>query len=42
MTDSKHCSMQAKILDVDLERLEKVLDAKDGAELAGVKTDKTD
>ena len=42
MTDSKHRLMQTKIIDEDLEGLEKVLDAKDGAELAGVKMDKAD
>ena len=42
MTDSKHRLMQTRIIDEDLEGLEKVLDAKHGAELAGVKMDKAD
>ena len=36
----KHCPMQTKITDEDLEGLEKVLEVKGGAELAGAKTDK--
>ena len=34
--------MQTKITDEDLEGLEKVLETKGGAELAGVKMDKAD
>ena len=42
MTDSKHRQMLTKIIDDDLEGLEKVLDANGGAELAGVKMNKAD
>ena len=42
MCGSKHCLMQTKITDEDLEGLEKVLEAKGGAEVAGVKMDKAD
>ena len=42
MCGPKHCPMQTKITDEDLEGLEKVLEAKGGAELAGVKMHKAD
>ena len=42
MTDSKHRLMQTKIIDDDLEGLEKVLDSNGGAELAGVKMNEAD
>ena len=42
MCGPKHCPVQAKITDEDLEGLVKVLEAKCGAELAGVKMDKAD
>ena len=42
MTDSKHCFMQTKIIDGELEGLGKVWDTKNGAELAGVKMGKAD
>ena len=42
MTDSKHRLMQTKIMEDDLEGLEKVLDANGGAELAGVKMNTAD
>ena len=42
MCGPKHCPMQTKITDEDLEGLAKVLEAKGGAELAGVKMDKAD
>ena len=43
MCGPKHCPMQTKITDEDLEGLEKVLETKGGAaELTAVKLDKAD
>ena len=42
MCGPKHCPMQTKITDEDLEGLEKVLEVKGGAELSGVKMDKAE
>ncbi|MGB1196848.1 MAG: thiamine biosynthesis protein ThiC, partial [Synechococcus sp.] len=43
MCGPKHCPMQTKITDEDIEGLEKALEAKSGAaDLAGVKMDKAD
>ena len=42
MCGPKHCPMQTKITDEDLEGLQKVLDSKGAAELAPVKLDKVD
>jgi len=42
MCGPKHCPMQTKITDEDLEGLEKVLEVKGGTELSGVKMDKAE
>lgn len=42
MCGPKHCPMQTKITDADIEGLEEALKAKGGAELAGVKMDKAE
>jgi len=42
MCGPKHCPMQTKITDEDLEDLEKALEVKGGAELSGVKMDKAE
>ena len=42
MCGPKHCPMQTKITDEDLEGLQKVLESKGAAELASVKLDKAE
>ena len=42
MCGPKHCPMQTKITDADLEGLEEVLKTKGGAELSTAKLDRVD
>jgi phosphomethylpyrimidine synthase len=42
MCGPKHCPMQTKITDEDLEGLQKVLESKGAAELIALKLDKHD